>query len=313
MTTPIQPSKQLVKTTDKEMEYVPFAAQDKIKLTIAIVQNLIAVKTKSGKTCSESDAIKFMMMCQARKLNPFEGDAFLIGYDSKDGPTFSLITAHQAFLKRAEVNPEYDGMKSGVIIRRDGEVKDLEGDFYLEGDELLGGWSTIFFKTRKQPMHKRIRLKRFQKAWGIWQDDPAGMICKCAEADGLRSSFPTLLGGLYLREEVAAIDVSSKVSSPLFTAPTPAAIESGPSSHAGEIPSVSDEAAAKVSPVKQVRELCVKAKLAEPMLLDFLRDTGSIGADVNTLEGAALENADALPMVIGQFDEIVKRINEMGT
>lgn len=307
MTTPIQPSKQLVKTTDKEMEYVPFAAQDKIKLSIGIVQNLIAVKTKSGKTCSESDAIKFMMMCQARKLNPFEGDAFLIGYDSKDGPSFSLITAHQAFLKRAEVNPEYDGMKSGIIISRQDEVKDVEGDFFLEGDILLGGWATVYFKNRKQSMHKRIRLKRFQKTWGIWQDDPAGMICKCAEADALRSSFPTLLGGLYLREEVNLIETTAKVSSPMFTAPA-GAIENSPATQpATPEPSVTD------SPVKTVRELCAKGKLSEALVVDFLRTTGSVGEDCATLEAVALQNADALPMVITQFDEIVKRINEQGT
>jgi hypothetical protein len=27
------------------------------------------------------------------------------------------------------------------------------------------------------------------------------MICKCAEADALRASFLTMLGGLYLKEE----------------------------------------------------------------------------------------------------------------
>src|SRR5512137_372961 len=162
----------------KFVEYIPFGAQDKVKLSIEMVKNLIAVKTKSGKTCSDTDAIKFVAMCQARRLNPFEGDAFLIGYEDKDGvPKYSLITAHQAFLKRAEMNQEYDGMKSGIIIERDGEVRDLEGDFYMEGDKLLGGWATVFFKNRKQPMHKRIRLKRFQKSFGIWQEDPAGMIC----------------------------------------------------------------------------------------------------------------------------------------
>ncbi len=33
------------------------------------------------------------------------------------------------------------------------------------------------------------------------------MICKCAEADALRSSFPTMLGGLYMKEELIDIDV----------------------------------------------------------------------------------------------------------
>lgn len=307
MTTPTTQSKAIVKSTEKEMEYIPFAAKDKIRLTISIVQNLIAVKTKSGKTCSDNDAIKFMMMCQARLLNPFEGDAFLIGYDGKDGPTFSLITAHQAFLKRAEVNPEYDGMKSGVIIQREGELKDVEGDFYLEGDVILGGWATVYFKNRKQTMNKRIRLKRFQKQWGIWQEDPAGMICKCAEADALRSSFPTMLGGLYLREEVNLVETTSKVSSPMFTAP-PATIEATGTvtSTVEQLPPTPD------SPVKKVRELCAKAKVNEGLVIDFLKDTGSVSGDVDTLEQVALQNDQALVMVMNQFDDIVERINQQG-
>src|SRR5438045_9534432 len=64
---------------EKVMVYAPFGAPEKdtIKLTPKIVMDLIAVPTRSGKTCSERDAIRFMMMCKARRLNPFEGDAFL--------------------------------------------------------------------------------------------------------------------------------------------------------------------------------------------------------------------------------------------
>jgi len=184
------------------IEFVPFGTKDKIQLSIAIVKRIIAVKTKSGKSCSDEDAFKFMLMCQARKLNPFEGDAYLIGYDSQSGPTFSLITAHQAFLKRAELHPEFDGMESGTIVLRNGEAIDLLGDWHMPNDNILGGWAIVYFKNRKFPMKKRLRLARFNKGFGIWKDDPAGMIVKCAEADALRSSFPTMLGGMFISEEL---------------------------------------------------------------------------------------------------------------
>ena len=185
------------------MEFVPYGATDRIKLSVPVVQKLIAVRTRSGQTCSDRDAMRFMMMCQAQRLNPFAGDAFLIGYDGKDGPQFSLITAHQAFLKRAELHPEYDGMRSGIIVQNeDGTITDLEGDFFLPGQQVMGGWASVHFKNRKVQTTRRIRLARFQKSFGVWQDDAAGMICKCAEADALRSSFPTLLGGLFLRDEI---------------------------------------------------------------------------------------------------------------
>lgn len=314
------PTQQIIKAPERDMEYVPFGSQDKIKLSVRIIQNLVAVKTKSGKTCSEGDAIKFMMMCQARRLNPFEGDAFLIGYDAKDGPSFSLITAHQAFLKRAELHPEYDGMKSGIIIRREGEIKDVEGDFYLEGDEILGGWATVYFKNRKQAMHKRVRLKRFQKAWGIWQDDPAGMICKCAEADSLRSSFPTMLGGLYLREEIDPKD-QVKLSTPVFSTPAitdkqaAETLTSAPENEEpGGPPETSEPAtpapapAAEVSPVKRLRELCKEAKLKEAQVIEFLVGIGSLEPGVTTFEQAFLQNQSSVKMVVDQFEDISLRI-----
>lgn len=261
------------------MEFVPFGAKEKIKLSVAIIQNLVAVKTKSGKTCSESDAIKFMMMCQARLLNPFEGDAYLIGYDGKDGPTFSLITAHQAFLKRAEVSPEYDGMKSGIIVKQEETLRDLEGDFYEEGQAVVGGWATVFFKNRKQPMHKRIRLQRFQKSWGIWQDDGAGMICKCAEADALRSSFPTMLGGLYLREEVET--KKPAFATPEFSA-TPLLVESPKSEEAvpevrqevKKAPPQAAESGTSVNHLKLLRGMIKNAGLQDAEVCNYIRIEG---------------------------------------
>lgn len=196
------------KPTETLVEYVPFMADEAIKLSVTIIQNFICVKTKSGKVCDNVQAMKFMALCKARKLNPFEGDCFLIGYDGRDGepPNFSLITAHQAFLKRAECHNEYDGMKSGVIVKNktSGEIVDREGDFYFDEDILLGAWATVYFKKRTHPMHKRIKLQTFSKGFGRWKDDPGGMIVKCAEADALRSSFPTQLGGMYTGEEMGA-------------------------------------------------------------------------------------------------------------
>jgi phage recombination protein Bet len=196
-----------IEKAEKPMEFVPYGAVDKIRLTLSIIQNIVAVPTKSGKTCSERDAMKFMMLCQAQRLNPFAGDAFLVGYDGQNGPTFSLITAHQAFLKRAETSEDFDGMTSGLIIRGEGDsVTEREGDFHLseEAENIVGGWAKVFHKKRSHPTSRRIRMARFNNGFAQWKADPAGMIVKCAEADALRSTFPTLLGGLYMKEELEA-------------------------------------------------------------------------------------------------------------
>lgn len=288
----------VAKTDEKFMEFVPFGAEDKIKLSVSIIQNLVAVKTRSGKTCTPNDAVKFMMLCQARRLNPFEGDCFLIGYDGKEGPTFSLITAHQAFLKRAEMNPEYDGMKSGIIVTEGDRMVDLEGDFYIEGQQqVVGGWATVYFKNRKQPMHKRVRLKRFQKSFGVWQDDAAGMICKCAEADALRSSFPTMLGGLYLKEEVET-RTPAQTSTPIFQSAT--TVDSTVVSDPG------------VDEITKVKNLCKDSGIEEAKLVAFIKEIVlTEDSKAATLEDVAKENDTALGMVVDQWEDFSRRIKEV--
>ena len=209
----------VAKTETKAMEYVPFGAADKIKLTVAIIRDLVAVPSKSGKLPTEGDCIKFMMMCQAKRLNPFEGDAFLIGWDGRDGTKFNLVTAHQTYLKRAETSADYDGMTSGIIVEENDEVKEVEGDFHTKDQKILGGWARVYHKKRQHPTYRRIRLERFNKGYAQWQEDPAGMICKCAEADALRSTFPTMLGGLYMKQEVIEVNTAVVEEAPRFEAP----------------------------------------------------------------------------------------------
>jgi phage recombination protein Bet len=198
----VDPNKALDAILDKAIEYVPFLSEQSIMLTPRMVIRFMCKPTKSGKRATMEQALHFCMLCKARGLNPWEGDAYIVGYDTKDGPEFSLITAHQAFLKRAEVHPEYDGMQSGVIVQRGDDVREEEGDFFLDGDMLLGGWARVLFKTRSTPVYKRLKLSTFNKGFGRWNVDPAGMIVKCAEADGLRSAFPNSLGGMYLEDEM---------------------------------------------------------------------------------------------------------------
>jgi len=226
---------------EKSVEFVPFGAPDKIRLNIRIVQTMIATPTKSGKTCSERDAMRFLMLCQAQRLNPFAGDAYLVGYDAADGPSYSLIASHQSLLKRAETCPDFEGMESGVILM-DGEndVKEREGDFFIPDVEtVVGGWARVHRSGRK-PMYRRLSIAQRKPRYPtpFWEGAKAAeQIVKCAEADALRSTFPTLLGGLYIQGEdnPAAAKVVSEIVRPIFpTREQPPAmlgpIEPGPSS-----------------------------------------------------------------------------------
>lgn len=183
--------------------YVPLGGKTSVELTIGMVKKFLCVPTRNGSIANDSDIVKFMMLCKARELDPWVGDAYLVGYDSNDGPVFSLITAAQALLKRAEISPEYNGLESGVIVAdKDSVITYRPGDLVLDGETLVGGWARCHRKDHAHPSFDALKLSTFSTGKSRWQKDPAGMIVKCAEASALRKAFPTQLGGLYSKEEM---------------------------------------------------------------------------------------------------------------
>lgn len=307
---------------DTPYAYRPFGSEKVINLTIQEVIKAIAVPTRSGRQCSSRDAFRFIQMCKAKGLNPYEGDAYLIGYDTKIAGTnevvaqFSMITAHQALLKRAEVHPKFDGMESGIVVLdENGVPQDRAGDFHMPDDKVVGGWARIKLKDRSVPVYRRLRIERFKRGdyWtGEWKNDAAGMICKCAEGDCLRSAFPNQLGGMYLNSELAftgAVNIESVVSSVSETnlvamLPSPSGSESreeiaeteSANEATDETPEASAEsvkskstARAKASPQIQLAQLLLAEKLTFDMFIKYVVENEIIpGAD-------SLDNFDSVP------------------
>ena len=195
---------------EMEFNYVPLGEKESIKLTIGLALKYLMPPTRGGHRATEQDAMKFLMLCRARELNPWVGDAYAVGYDTNDGPVFNLITAVQALFKRAELHPEYDGIESGVIVRRksvNGEsfpIEQREGDFFAEDEVLLGGWAKVYRKDCKRPFVETVKLSTFNKGISVWKSNPEGMISKVSEAGALRKAFPNQLSGLYTKEEMDA-------------------------------------------------------------------------------------------------------------
>lgn len=206
------PKKDLAKKSDdRGVEFVPFGASEKIRLTAAMVRNFIAVPTKSGAMPSERDCIRFLMLCQGKRANPFEGDCFLIGYDSQQGATFSLVCGLELFLKRAEQSEDYDGYEAGVTVERGdpstGEIMITErkGSLVFDGEKLVAGWAKVYRKGRTYPVYKIAKFSTYDTGKSRWAKDPGGMICKVALSQALRETFPTALGGLYAQEEMEQV------------------------------------------------------------------------------------------------------------
>lgn len=200
--------KAVVKREDegKSVEFVPLGASMAIRLTAAMVRQFIAVPTKSGALPSERDCIRFIMLCRGKRANPFEGDCFLIGYDSEKGPSFSLVCGLELFLKRAEQSEDYNGAESGVIVMsKDGVVTEREGSMVFDGEKLVGGWAKVYRKNHEKPEYKSVKFSTYDTGRSRWLKDPGGMIEKVAKSQALRAAYPTALGGLYTQEEMQKV------------------------------------------------------------------------------------------------------------
>jgi phage recombination protein Bet len=229
------PQNAVATTEQKVVSFVPFGSEKEIKLSMNIIDQFVAVKTKQGKGPSPGDCMKFLMLCQSQRLNPFAGDCYLIGYDTQDGPKFSIVTSISAMNKRAEASPNFNGMQSGIIYQAEGdaEIKEREGDFFSEGETVLGGWAKVYRKDHGHPCYRRVKMSTYKKGFGVWANDPAGMIVKVAEMHALRDSFPSLLGSLKLEQEVIDVQTTTEIAKPIFgreALPAPVANTNEPAS-----------------------------------------------------------------------------------
>lgn len=251
--------------SERELVYVPMGEQKEVRLTINQVRKFLTTPTKAGVVPTDEQVVQFMMLCEARQLNPWVGDAYLVGFDGRDGAQFSLITAVQALLKRAESHPAYDGMEHGVVVREEsGAVSFRDGSFVLPEEILLGGWATVYRKDRSRPERAIVNIETYHTHRSRWEADPAGMIEKVAIAASLRRMFPTQTGGLYLHEEFqenGGVDTSVQAPARGLNAIT----QRLQAQHALPAPNVVDvTATTKPIETRQLEPAKQKAKPAQP-------------------------------------------------
>lgn len=168
---------------------------EEVKLTGNTVKNYL---TRGNDSVTDQEVVMFINLCKYQKLNPFLNEAYLVKFK---GSPAQIITSKEAYMKKAEKNEEFDGMKAGLIIEREGQILEVEGSFTIEKDKLLGGWAEVHRKDRKYPYISKVSLDEYNKGQSTWQKIPKTMIRKVAIVQALREAFPLDLGALYTEEE----------------------------------------------------------------------------------------------------------------
>ena len=175
-----------------------------IKLTPKIVQDYIV---GSNAQITMPEFKMFTELCKVRGLNPFLREAYCIKYSNSTPAT--IVVGKDAILKRAVLNPKYNGMKSGIyVINDNGEEIKRTGTFKLPNETLVGGWAEVFRKDWEYSIESSVSLEESIQKKGNgepnsnWQKQPATMIEKVAKVRALREAFVEDLGGMYEAEEM---------------------------------------------------------------------------------------------------------------
>jgi len=166
-------------------------------LTADTVKNYL---TSGNGAVTEQETLMFIELCKAQKLNPFIREAYLIKFGNSPA---NIVVGKDVFVKRAYRNPNFEGMKAGIVtVDKEGNTHEREGSLKLPGETLIGGWCEVYTSDKKFPIKSVVALEEYSKAQSTWKTMPMVMIRKCAMVTALREAFPEDLQGLYDASEV---------------------------------------------------------------------------------------------------------------
>lgn len=182
---------------NKNNEVTYEAGGQEVTLSINEVEQFI---TKGNAKITESEAYNFIQLCKYSELNPFLNEAYLVKFGQQPA---QMIVSKEAYMKRANRNPNFNGFKAGVVVMRNNEIFHKEGQTIYPNEQLIGGWARVYRKDIENDFYQEVSLQEYGKGQATWKQMPANMIRKNALVGALREAFPEDLGGMYTEDEPA--------------------------------------------------------------------------------------------------------------
>ena len=164
------------------------------EVTTTTEQNAITQKLLNDYFATLTDKLtdvqrnQFAAVAQAFGLNPFKREIYATTYRNKDGQTvMSIVTGYEVYLKRAEMNPNYNG---------------FETNFQVVNGE-MGCTCKVYRKDRTMPVTSTVWMSEYSTGRSLWASKPRMMLEKVAIATAFRRAFPCDFGGMpYTTDEL---------------------------------------------------------------------------------------------------------------
>ena len=107
-------------------------AGEKIILTPQTVRDYLVSGDKERVSIQE--IVMFINLCKYAGLNPWLKEAYCIKYGNEPA---TMVVGKEAFMKRAEKTPGFDGFEAGVIVLSGDELVYRKGTLKLPNEELV--------------------------------------------------------------------------------------------------------------------------------------------------------------------------------
>ena len=146
-------------------------------LTAETVKNYLV---SGNGAVTDQETLMFIELCKAQKLNPFIREAYLIKFGNSPA---NIVVGKDVFVKRAYRNPNFEGMKAGIVILKpDGSMDYREGSLKAPKEQLVGGWCEVYVKDMKD----FADMNAVYDAWVAKGHEPARA---CVEAKMARENL----------------------------------------------------------------------------------------------------------------------------
>lgn len=166
-------------------------------------QLLLDYLTATTPGLNQSQVQQFLAVSMAFNLNPWKKEVYPIPYTSNGKTTMSIVTGYEVYLKRADLNPNYDGYQiewNGTFIRskiqKSGKNGSYSVDALLPKDDDVSCICTVYRKDRKMPVRCEVFYSEYTQGNSMWYAKPRVMLEKVAIARAMRLAFPTEFGGM---------------------------------------------------------------------------------------------------------------------
>lgn len=141
----------------------------------------------------------FVTTCEANELNPFQKDIYIIG----SGANVMFVVSYDAYLKRADTQPDRGGEEFETITDDNGNLKAIRCNIYKINQQTNQRYKFLDFEAL---------LSEFKGNTPLWRTKPMVMLRKCSHANALRQAYPTMWKvPVYTEDEINDVEPNHPV------------------------------------------------------------------------------------------------------